>query len=341
MLVAEMRRPLEQPRVDIEDVARIGLAPRRPAEQERQLAVGPGVAGQVVIDDEHVPALLHEVLGHRGRGVGGGELQARRVLAGRDDDDAARHCAVLLEGFDHAGDGRTALTDGAVDADHPVVALVDQGIESDRGLAGLPVAENELALAAADRDRGIDRLDAGLQRLGNGCPRHDRRRRAFDRPAPLLLDRPAIVERPAGRVDHPAEQRLADRHVDHARGAARGVAHAQVAAVAEQHDTDAVDVQVQGDGEEAARQGDQLVLVDVGEAGYPRDAARDMDDRADLGGAKGRLVSVEGAPDRLEGLLGEAVERECGAVAHPSSSSRRSAVTRASSSSTLRSRASR
>ena len=35
----------------------------------------------------------------------------------------------------------------------------------DGGLAGLPVADDQLALAAADGGHGVDGLDAGLHRL--------------------------------------------------------------------------------------------------------------------------------------------------------------------------------
>jgi hypothetical protein len=54
------------------------LAPRRAAQEQRQLAVGLGVAGEVVVDDEHIMAFFHEVLGHAGCGVRRDELQARR-----------------------------------------------------------------------------------------------------------------------------------------------------------------------------------------------------------------------------------------------------------------------
>jgi hypothetical protein len=43
--------------------------------------------------------------------------------------------------------------------------LVDDRVDRDGGLAGLAVADDELALAAADRDHGVDGLDAGLHRL--------------------------------------------------------------------------------------------------------------------------------------------------------------------------------
>ena len=57
------------------------------------------------------------------------------------------------------GDRRALLADGDVDAADlllrvaglPVVPLVDDRVQRDRGLAGLPVADDQLALAAADR----------------------------------------------------------------------------------------------------------------------------------------------------------------------------------------------
>ena len=42
-LVGQLHRALEQPRVQVEDVAREGLAARRAAQQQRHLAVGVGL----------------------------------------------------------------------------------------------------------------------------------------------------------------------------------------------------------------------------------------------------------------------------------------------------------
>ena len=47
-------------------------------------------------------------------------------------------------------------------------------------LPGLPVADDQLALAAADRDHRVDGLDAGLQRLANRLPVDNARRDALD-----------------------------------------------------------------------------------------------------------------------------------------------------------------
>jgi hypothetical protein len=63
------------------------------------------------------------------------------------------------------GDGRVLLADRDVDALNAGALLVDDRVDRQRGLAGLAVADDQLALAAADRDHRVDRLVAGLHRL--------------------------------------------------------------------------------------------------------------------------------------------------------------------------------
>ena len=48
------------------------------------------------------------------------------------------------------------------------------------GLAGLPVADDQLPLAAADGDHGVDGLDAGLQGHVDRFPVDDARSGHFD-----------------------------------------------------------------------------------------------------------------------------------------------------------------
>ena len=70
LLVGELGGALQEAAVQVEHVARVGLAPRRAAEQERELPVGHGLLGEVVVDDERMPAAVAEVLGHGHAGVG-------------------------------------------------------------------------------------------------------------------------------------------------------------------------------------------------------------------------------------------------------------------------------
>src|SRR6478736_3523176 len=62
--VGELARALEEPRVQVEDVAGERLAARRAAQQQRELPVGVGVLREVVVHDERVLTLVQEVLAH-------------------------------------------------------------------------------------------------------------------------------------------------------------------------------------------------------------------------------------------------------------------------------------
>ncbi len=105
-VVGEMRGPLQQPRVDVENVAWKSFAARRTAQQQGQLAIGTRVVSEIVVNDEHVPARLHEMLRDAGRRVGSDVGEPRRVVAFGHDDDRVIHRAFFAQGGDNLGDGR-------------------------------------------------------------------------------------------------------------------------------------------------------------------------------------------------------------------------------------------
>ena len=207
--------------MEIEHVARIRLAARRAAQDQRHLPVRRRLLGQVVVDAEGgLPLLVHEVLGDGAARVRGDELQRRRVRRRRDDHDRIVHRAGALEPLHDRRHGRALLPDRHVDTDDAGALLVDDRVDRDRGLAGAAVADDELTLSAADRDHRVDRLDTGLQRLLHRLPHDDARRDHLHRAARAGLDRPAAVHRLAERVDDPAKHRVAGRHIEQpARGA--------------------------------------------------------------------------------------------------------------------------
>src|SRR5690606_14072761 len=113
-------------------------------------------------------------------GVGGQELHRRLIGGGRRDDDRVLERSVLPKLVHDLSDRGLLLADGHVDAVNATALLVDDRVDRDGRLAGLTVADNELALAAPDRDHGVDRLKAGLERLLDRLP--------FDNPGRLNLD---------------------------------------------------------------------------------------------------------------------------------------------------------
>ena len=60
---------LKETGVEVEDVARVGLAARGGAE-EGHLTVGHGLLGEVVVEDDDVLAVVAEMLAHGGAGAG-------------------------------------------------------------------------------------------------------------------------------------------------------------------------------------------------------------------------------------------------------------------------------
>ena len=152
----QLRRALQQPRVHVEHVAGIRLAAGRLAGQQRDLAVGGGVLGQVVDHDQRVAAAIAEILRHREAGERRDPLQAGRVGGCGDDEDAALRRAVRGDRVDGAPDARGFLADRDIDADDVAGFLVDDRVDGDRRLADGAVADDQLALAAAEGEQRVD-----------------------------------------------------------------------------------------------------------------------------------------------------------------------------------------
>ena len=208
--VVQFRGALEQARMQIEHVAGIGFAARRTAEQQRHLAIGDGLLRKIIIDDQRVHAVVAEPFAHGAAGERREILQRRRIARGGGDDDRVFHRARVFERLDDLRDRRALLADGDIDAIELLLlvaalidgALIDDRVDGDGGLAGLAVADDQLALAAADRDEAVDGLDARLHRLVHGFARNDARRLHVDAAAfGDVLEFAFAVDRIAEAID--------------------------------------------------------------------------------------------------------------------------------------------
>jgi hypothetical protein len=263
---------------------------RRAAQQQRHGAVGLGLLGQVVEDDQHVLAVVHPVLADRGAGVGREVLEARAVGRRRRHDGGVLQGAGLLQGTADGGDGGALLADRDVDAAHllrgvaglPVLLLVDDRVDRDRGLAGRAVADDELALAAADRGHRVDGLDAGGEGLAHRLAHHHAGRLDLQGAALVGLDVAEAVDRRAEGVDHPAHEGVAHRDREDLTGTADRLALLDLVEVTEDDDADLAGVEVQRDAEGAVLELQQLVRHRGRQAGDAGDAVGALGDRADL-----------------------------------------------------------
>ena len=180
-----------------------------------------------------------------GGGVGRDVLHGGGVRRVGRDHDGVVHRVVVAQRLDDGRHLPGALSDRAVDADDVGVPLVDDRVDRDGRLAGLAVADDQLALAAPDRDHRVDRLDPGLERLLHRLPLDDPGRDHVDLAPRRGLDRAGAVERGAQRVDHAALVAVADGDVQDASGAPHLVTLVQPGPLAQDDRADVVLFQVQ------------------------------------------------------------------------------------------------
>ena len=181
--------------------------------------------------------------------------------------------------------------------------LGDDRVDGERRLADRPIADDQLALAAPQREQRVEDQHAGLHRLGDQLAFEDAGRRALDRLPPRRGDRSAAVDRPAERIDDAAEQRLADRDAHDVAGSAHSVARFDRLGLVEQDATDAVALERLGEAELSAVETHQLVEPDVGQAGNQRDAVLDLFDPADRLDLRAEFGAIEPRPRAVEPAL--------------------------------------
>ena len=252
--------------MQIEHVTRIRFTARRTTQQQRDLAIGPGLLGEVIVYDQRVFAAIAEVFAHGATGIRCQELHRCGIGSCCGNHDGVFQCAVLFQLAYHVGDGGCLLADRNVDTGHVLTLLVDDGIHSHGGLAGLAVADDQFALAATDRHHGVDRLQAGLHRLVNGLTCNHARRNLFDLVGHLGVDRTLAVNGLAQRVDHATFQFGADRHFQNLAGALDGVAFGDVFVFAQHHGADGITLEVERQAEGVAREFEHFALHHVGQS---------------------------------------------------------------------------
>src|SRR3984893_850597 len=277
--------------MQIEYIARIGLASRRAAQQKRHLAIGDSLLGEIVVDDQRVQRVVAEIFAHRATGERRQKLHRRRIGRGRRDNDRIGQRALFFQYFHELRDGRAFLPDrdiNAIELEVFVAALVqrlliEDGIERQRGLAGLAVADDQFALAAPDRDQGVDRLEAGRHRLVHGFARNDARRLDIDAGALFRMNRALAIDRIPQRVDDAAEQPFANRNIDNCAVPFDRLAFLDVAVGTENDNADVVAFKVQGHAAHAVLELDHFAGLDVVEAIDAGDTIPDREDLAYLG----------------------------------------------------------
>ena len=275
--------------MQVKNIAGIGFTTRRAAHEQRDLAIGLGVLAQVVVDDQRVLALFHELFADGAAGIGRNILQGGRVGSGRRNHDGVIHRAVLLQGSHQLHHLGAFLTDGHVNANQVLALLIDDRINRNGRLAGLAVADDQLALAATDGNQSVNGLDAGLHRRIHRLAGNDVGRDALYRARGAGVDRAFAVQRLTQRVDHAADQGVAHRHRHDAAGGTNQIAFFDFGVLTQDDDTDAVLFQVEDDAHGAVGEFDQLAGQGIRQALDAGDAIAHFGDGAHVHHARRRF----------------------------------------------------
>ena len=268
--------------MEIENIAWIRFASRRTAQQQRNLAIGHGMLGKIVVDAQRMTLRIAEVLGESRARIGRDVLHGRRIAGRGDDHHRVVHGAVVRQRLHHLGNRRALLADRHIDADQVFAFIVDDGVERDGRLAGLAVADDQLALSAANGDHRIDGLQPRRHRFAHRLTVDHAGSNALHGIILVRLDRPFVVNRLPESVHHAADEGIADRNAHDSPGALHFVALCYFRVIAQQHRTDLVFLQVHGDPGDAVRERKQLAGHDFLQAVYTGDAIAQREHRADF-----------------------------------------------------------
>ena len=188
---------------------------RHAAEERRHLRACLHEAEDVVDEQQHVLALLAEVLRHREAGQRDAETGSGRLVhLAVDERDLVEHAGLfhlevevvaLARALADTGEhGHAAVGVGdVVDELHDRDGLADAGTTEETDLAALDVRRDQ-----------VDHLDARLEDLDGRLQVAECRRLTVDRPPLDALDRGLVVDRLADHVPDASERRVANGNRD-------------------------------------------------------------------------------------------------------------------------------
>ena len=289
--------------MEIEHIPGIGLPAWGTLQQQGQRPVGHRVFGQVVVHNEHIPALAHEIFAQGAAGVGGDILQGRGRPGGGADHAGVLHGAPAGKVFHQLGHRAGLLPDGHVDTHHVFALLVEDGVHGHGGFARLPVADDKLPLAPSDGEHGVNGQKARFHGGVDGLAVQDAGGGGFDGAAALGAQAALAVDGLAQGVHHPAQELVPHGHPSGFQGAAHHGPRADGLAVPEQDAAQSLRAEILHHAPDAGGEDKDLAVLGVLQPGDGGDLAVHGEDGADLLGDSGQLPVVHRLPHQGEEIV--------------------------------------
>ena len=174
--------------MQVEYIARISLTSWRAAQQQGEGTVCRSMLAQVIIDNQHVLAVLHPLFPDGAPCIRRNVLQGGKLAGRGRHHGGIIHRPELFKCLYNRGDCRGLLADGHIDTLYILPLLVNNRVNSNGRLPRLAVADNQLTLPPSNRDHGVNGLNAGLQRRVYGFPGNNAGRHPFNLPIFIRLN---------------------------------------------------------------------------------------------------------------------------------------------------------
>ena len=252
---------------------------------------------EIIINNKHVTALIHEVLTHCTARVRRNVLEGRCLRSARGYNDRVIHGAVFLKVFNKARNSRSLLADSHVDTDYVLAFLIYDGIRCNGRLSGLAVADDKLTLSPSDGDHGIDGLDARLKGLKYGLPLADTGCGALDGTEFFRHDGTRSVDGLTKGINNTPDHGVTYGNRHNLTGTVNGLAFTDLLVGTEEHDRNAVLFKVLSHTEASVLELDQLARHAVDKTGCPGDTVTYVEDGSGFVLLNGILVVFDLAAD--------------------------------------------
>ena len=280
----------------VENITRICFTTGWATKNERNLTIGNSLLGEVIKDDKHVLALVHEILGKSTSGVRGEELVGRRVGSGGGNDNGVIESAGFFENGNGPCNVRLLLANTNVDTVNGLVILQttfggclvlvrlrNNGIDRDSGLTGGTVTNDKFTLTTADWNHGIDCGNSGLKRHGNRLSLNNSGSNLLNRILVRCRDLTLAVDRLSESIDNPTEEIFTNGNRKKLSGRLALHPFGDVLSVTEEHDTNFAFLKVQCETGEPAGELDHLVQLCVTKTFNFRDTVTGFTDDTNVG----------------------------------------------------------
>src|SRR5215468_5194899 len=226
--------------------------------------------------------VITDMLAHGATAVWSDILQRGRLRGGGGNHDGVVHRPGFPELVDNLRYCGTLLANGDIDTNNVAAFLVDDRIDGNRGLAGLPIADDQFTLSTANRNHAVNSLESRLQRFFNRLTCDDTGRLDLDAPAILCVDGASAVDSLAQGIDDPSYQGLTYRDLGDPAGAFDRIALFNHIGFAEKRGSHVVFFEVQRDAENVVREFQQLAGCDFVQPVNTRNPVPGRKNRSDL-----------------------------------------------------------